>query len=192
MIEMSLYIVRVRSAQRLAPSARLTSIHWSQSQLDEAPLTWSPSHIEKGETMLFLWKPHTGTAGLEPGTHAWLARQSGALAIAPCPLPCAYVLYGTVDHIVYWGCCYAVNDGEGAAIRWTYIMVNTIRGKRWGAVPTAVRGPTRTACLEGNHELDELYSDLHGNRSQTAFHPQNDIRFQMPMKPFFLTKKQEL
>ena len=50
------------------------------------PLTWSPSPIEKGETKLLLWKPHTGTAGLETGTHAWLARQSGALAIAPRPL----------------------------------------------------------------------------------------------------------
>ena len=50
------------------------------------PLTWSPSHIEKGETMLFLWKPYTETAGFEPGTHAWLARQLGALAIAPSPL----------------------------------------------------------------------------------------------------------
>ena len=47
------------------------------------PVTWSPNHIEKGETMLFLWKHHTGTAGLETGTHAWLARQSGALPIAP-------------------------------------------------------------------------------------------------------------
>ena len=30
---------------------------------------------------MFLWKPHT-----ETGTHAWLARQSGALAIAQRPL----------------------------------------------------------------------------------------------------------
>ena len=50
------------------------------------PLTWSPSYIEKGETMLFLWKLHTGTAGFETGTHAWLAKQSGTLAIAPRPL----------------------------------------------------------------------------------------------------------
>ena len=33
--------------------------------------------------MLFLWKPHTGTAEFKTGTHAWLARQSGAVAIAP-------------------------------------------------------------------------------------------------------------
>ena len=46
------------------------------------------SHIEKGETMLYYWKSHTGTAGLDPGTHAWLARQSNALAIAPRPLLC--------------------------------------------------------------------------------------------------------
>ena len=50
------------------------------------PLTWSPINIEKGETMLFLWKPYTGTAGFEPGTNAWLARQSGAPTIAPRPL----------------------------------------------------------------------------------------------------------
>ena len=49
-------------------------------------LTWSHSHIEKGKTMLFLWKPYMGTAVVEPGTQAWLARQSGALAIAPSPL----------------------------------------------------------------------------------------------------------
>ena len=36
------------------------------------PLTWSPSHIEKGGTRIFLWKPHTGTAGFEPGRmHDW-------------------------------------------------------------------------------------------------------------------------
>ena len=45
----------------------------------------TPSHIEKGETMMFLRKPHTLTAGFETGTHAWLARQSGALSIAPRP-----------------------------------------------------------------------------------------------------------
>ena len=36
--------------------------------------------------MLFLWKTHTGTAGFEPVTYAWLARLSGAVAIAPRPL----------------------------------------------------------------------------------------------------------
>ena len=50
------------------------------------PLTWSPSHNEKGGARIFFWKPHTGTAGFEPGTHAWLASQSGALPFAPCPL----------------------------------------------------------------------------------------------------------
>ena len=49
-------------------------------------LTWLPSHMEKGKAMLFLWKPHTRTAGLETETHTLLARQSGALAIAPRPL----------------------------------------------------------------------------------------------------------
>ena len=44
--------------------------------LTQPPLTWSPSHVEKAETILFLWRPHTGTAGFEAGTHAWLARQS--------------------------------------------------------------------------------------------------------------------
>ena len=50
-------------------------------------------------TMLFLWKPHTGIAGIEPGTHAWLARQSGAPAIAPRPLLC-------VQHmpLFMWSC----------------------------------------------------------------------------------------
>ena len=38
------------------------------------PLPWSPSHIEKGDTMTILWKPHTGTAGFESWTHAWPAR----------------------------------------------------------------------------------------------------------------------
>ena len=36
--------------------------------------------------MLILRKTHTGRAGFETGTHAWLARQSGVLAIAPRPL----------------------------------------------------------------------------------------------------------
>ena len=38
------------------------------------PLTWYPSHMEKRETRIFLWKLHTESAGLEPETHAWLAR----------------------------------------------------------------------------------------------------------------------
>ena len=62
------------------------------------PLPWSPSHIEKGETMLFLWKPHTETAGSDTGTHAWLARQLGALAIEPRPLP----FFKTVEPFL-WG-----------------------------------------------------------------------------------------
>ena len=36
--------------------------------------------------MIFLWETHAGSAGLEPGTHAWLARPSGAVYKAPCPL----------------------------------------------------------------------------------------------------------
>ena len=40
------------------------------------PLTWSPSRIWKGETWIFLWKPHTYSAEIEPGTYAWLARQA--------------------------------------------------------------------------------------------------------------------
>ena len=34
------------------------------------PLTLSPSHIEKGETMLFLCKYHTVTAGFKTGMYA--------------------------------------------------------------------------------------------------------------------------
>ena len=71
----------VRSAQ----CAKFTWIHWSQTNSARPPLTWSPSYIEKGETMMLLWKPHTVAAGFETGTHAWLARQSGAQAIAPRP-----------------------------------------------------------------------------------------------------------
>ena len=64
------------------------------------PLTWSPSHIERGEMMLFLWKPHTGTVGFEHGTHAWLTRQSGALAIAPFPFIC-YIVVILEGYFVY-------------------------------------------------------------------------------------------
>ena len=39
------------------------------------PLTWSPSHIERREAKIFLWKTHTGSVRLNLGTHAWLARQ---------------------------------------------------------------------------------------------------------------------
>ena len=42
------------------------------------PLTWSPSHFDKGDTRIILWKARAGSAGFEPGTHAWLARHSGA------------------------------------------------------------------------------------------------------------------
>ena len=39
----------------------------------------SPSHIESGETIIFLWNTLVGSAVFEPGTPAWLARQAGAL-----------------------------------------------------------------------------------------------------------------
>ena len=54
------------------------------------PLIWTPSHIEKRETRIFLWKPHAESARFEPGTNAWLVRQSGALSIAPRPLLSKY------------------------------------------------------------------------------------------------------
>ena len=42
--------------------------------------TWSPSHVDKGETrVLKISLKNTGSTGFEPGTHAWLSRQSGAL-----------------------------------------------------------------------------------------------------------------
>ena len=68
----------MRSAQR--GSLREINVDTLTSILNSTrpPLTWSPSQIEKRETMLFLWKPHTQTAGFAPVTHAWLARQSGA------------------------------------------------------------------------------------------------------------------
>ena len=34
-------------------------------------IAYMPSHSEKGETKIFIWKLHTG---LEPGTHVWLAQ----------------------------------------------------------------------------------------------------------------------
>ena len=40
---------------------------WSQPQLDEAAiLRWSPSYIERGETMIFLWETQVGSVG-----HDW-------------------------------------------------------------------------------------------------------------------------
>ena len=54
-------------------------------------------------TMLFLWKPHTGTAGIEPGTHAWLARQSGAPAIAPVPFSVSSTCHYLCDRVLR--CC---------------------------------------------------------------------------------------
>ena len=57
------------------------------------PLTWSLGHTERGETGIFLWKPHTGSARFEPGTHAWLTRQSGALPIHHVLL-CLYGISG--------------------------------------------------------------------------------------------------
>ena len=43
------------------------------------PLKRSPSHTEKGETRIFLWKIQAGSEGFEPWTHVWLGRQSGVL-----------------------------------------------------------------------------------------------------------------
>ena len=50
------------------------------------PLTWSPSHMKKGEPRIFLLKPHTGSRGFEPWTQGWLARQWGDLPMRHVPL----------------------------------------------------------------------------------------------------------
>ena len=44
--------------------------------------TWSPSHIEKGETKMNLWKTHAVSARFKFGTYTWQALQSGALQSA--------------------------------------------------------------------------------------------------------------
>ena len=62
----ALFVCGARSAW---PCVKLTSIHGLNLNPTRPPLTWSPSHIEKRETNLFLWKPHTGTSGFETGTH---------------------------------------------------------------------------------------------------------------------------
>ena len=38
---------------------------------------WSPGHIERGDTMIFLWKTQVGSARLKPGTpEYWRERQT--------------------------------------------------------------------------------------------------------------------
>ena len=50
--------------------------------LEMPPLTWSPSHIEKGEQCLFSENPHRNS---KPGTRAWQA-----------PRPLLYNIVGKV------------------------------------------------------------------------------------------------
>ena len=54
-------------------------IYWYQPQLDEAAINVI-AYIEKQKEGYFSEKTHTVSSGFEPGMHAWLARQSGALA----------------------------------------------------------------------------------------------------------------
>ena len=49
------------------------------------PLTWSSSHIERKETMKFIWKIQAWSTWLKPGSSASLARQSWALAMRHDP-----------------------------------------------------------------------------------------------------------
>ena len=51
----------------------------AQQNLTKPPSTWSTIHFENGETRIFLWTTHAGSAGFEPGKHAWL---SGSLQTA--------------------------------------------------------------------------------------------------------------
>ena len=83
---------------------RYTGLNPNSTRL---PSTWSPSHMEKGETGIFLWKPHTGSVGLEPRMHAWLVRQSSALPIVA----------STTIHLSYSGelCTRADVDFQGIA-----------------------------------------------------------------------------
>ena len=65
--------------------------------------------------MIFLWKPHSGSAGVEPGTHAWLAMQSGALypdspftvvdafSLSYRYLPFLVDLFYIFTYFVWWG-----------------------------------------------------------------------------------------
>ena len=49
------------------------------------PLAWSSSHIAREETRIFLWMTRAESARFEPGTHAWFARQPGALPMCHAP-----------------------------------------------------------------------------------------------------------
>ena len=73
-----------RSAQRVA--LREINVDTLVSNLStKPPLTWSPSHIDQGETRIFLWTAHPGSAGFEPGMHAWLSRSKELYQSATSP-----------------------------------------------------------------------------------------------------------
>ena len=70
---------------------------------------WEGRNYEKGETMrrekqwCFFANPTlVHAAGLEPETHAWLARQSGDLAIVPRPLRAPRTLYNLELLLTGW------------------------------------------------------------------------------------------
>ena len=73
--------IHCEGADSAWPCAELTSIHWST----RSTLTSSHSHIVEGYND-FPWKPKLGSAGFEPETSAWLARQSCALPLRHSPL----------------------------------------------------------------------------------------------------------
>ena len=79
-------------------SANLRRYTGFQPNSTRPPLTRSPGHIEKGDTRIFLWKPNSGSAGLQRGTHSWPARQSGALPKHHVP---SALLLVVIDASVY-------------------------------------------------------------------------------------------
>ena len=80
--------------------------------------------------MLFLWKPHI--VGFETGTHVWLARQSGALAIAPRPLLLWYnIIYPLLHTPPNEPCLLMRERGYFHATWWEVLLYTAYSHKLW-------------------------------------------------------------
>ena len=123
------------------PRAKLKSIHRFQLNMTRPPLAWSPIVTWEGRNEDFIWKPHAGSARPEPRTHAWLARESGAL-------PKRHIPFLKKTRVRYLFVCFKVAVDEptwavGCSLRfiWENQLFSTCRWLRVISTPRSEKCP---------------------------------------------------
>ena len=90
------------------------------------PLAWLPSHIEKGDTRLFLWQTHAGSPGSNTGRmHDWRGSQTR---------------YQSAMSPSFWRVYHILSAGMPAnKTRWNNdLLLLTQRLRRWSNIRTSL------------------------------------------------------